>query len=181
MLVLLELFHLLLDTAAGLLGSALLLRVYLAWLRLAHHNPLVQFSWALTEWLVRPLRVMIPFRARLDWHCLAAALIVALAFVVLVRVIGFGPALDWSLLVPQALGLLAHWALYMLIVVVAIYALLSIVNPHAPLAPTFELLARPLLAPLRRMLPLVGGWDLSPMAFILIVFVLLTILDTVRL
>jgi YggT family protein len=177
MLVLFEVVRTLLDTAAGLLGGALLLRVYLSWLRLARHNPVVQFVWALTEWLVRPLRALIPVRTRLDWTCLAAALIVAMAFEALVRAMGLERR-DWSLLVPQALGLLAHWALYMAIVVVSIFALLSIVNPHAPLAPTFDLLARPLLAPFRRMLPLVGGWDLSPMAFMLIVFVLLTILDT---
>jgi YggT family protein len=180
MRVLFEIVRTLLDTAASLLGGALLLRVYLSWLRLPRHNPLVQFAWALTEWLVRPLRALIRLRARLDWTCLAAALVVAMAFEALVRAIGFERR-DWSLLVPQALGLLAHWALYMAIVVVSIYALLSIVNPHAPLAPTFELLARPLLAPFRRMLPLVGGWDLSPMIFFVIVMVMLTILDMLRL
>jgi len=180
MQVVLEILHLLLNTAAALVGSALLLRVYLSWLRIARHNPLVQFTWALSEWLVRPLRAVLPGRTRLDWPCVVAALIVALAFVALVRVTGIGPALDWPLLVPQALGLVVHWALYMLVLVVSIYALLSLVNPHAPLFPTFELLARPLLAPLRRAIPPIGGFDLSPMAFLLIVFVLLTILDTVR-
>ncbi len=186
MLVLLEIVHLLLNTAAALLGSALLLRVYLSWLHIARHNPLVQFCWALTEWLVKPLRTLLPGRTRLDWPCLVAALIVALAFVALMRATGIGstgigPALDWALLVPQALGLLVHWAFYMLILVVSIYALLSLVNPHAPLAPTFELLTRPLLAPLRRVLPPIGGFDLSPMAFVMIVLILLTILDSVRL
>ena len=173
--------QLLLQTAAALLGGALLLRVYLSWLRIAGHNPLYQFSWALTEWLARPFRALLPARTRIDWACVAAALTVALVFVLLLRLIGAGALSDWSLLVPQALGLVVHWALYMLMVLVTIYALLSLVNPHAPLAPTFDLLTRPLLAPFRRALPLVGGFDLSPAAFMLLVLVLLTVLDWARL
>jgi YggT family protein len=180
MQVLHEIVHLLLKFVADLLGSALLLRVYLSWLRLARHNPVVQFCWALTEWFVKPLRALLPARTRVDWPCLVAVLIIALVFVALIRATGIRVG-DWSLMVPQALALVIHWALYMLILVVVIYALLSLVNPHAPLAPTFELLARPLLAPLRRALPLVGGFDLSPMVFVLLVFVLMMILDSVGL
>jgi len=180
MLLLQDLLHLLLKTAADLLGSVLLLRTYLSWLRLGRHNPLVQFSWALTDWLVKPLRVLLPGRTRLDWPCLAAALVVALVFVALIRVAGIGLASSWALLAPDALALVVRWALYMLIFVVFLYALLSLVNPHAPLAPTFELLARPLLAPLRRAIPTIGGFDLTPMVFVLIVLVLLTVLESLR-
>ena len=178
-MLLLEVVHLLLNTAAALLGGALLLRVYLSWLRIASHNPLVQFSWALTEWLVKPFRALLPGRARIDWACVAAALAVALLFVLLMRLsgIGVGGGSDWAMLVPQVLRLVVKWALYMLTVLVFIYVLLSLVNPHAPLAPTFELLTRPLLAPFRRALPLVGGFDLSPIAFLLVVQILLLVLD----
>ena len=180
-MLLLGVVHLLLNTAAALLGGALLLRVYLSWLRIAGHNPLYQLSLALTEWLVKPFRLLLPGRARIDWPCVLAALAVALAFVLLMRLTGIGIALDWALLVPQVLGLLVHWALYMLTVLVFIYVLLSLVNPHAPLAPTFDLLTRPLLAPFRRAIPLVGGFDLSPIAFLVVVQILLLILDWARL
>lgn len=180
-MLLLEVVQMLLNTAAALLGGGLLLRVYLSWLRIAGRNPLFQLSWALTEWLVKPFRALLPGRARIDWACLAAALAVALAFVLLMRLIGIGATSDWALLVPQALGLIVHWALYMLTVLVFIYVLLSLVNPHAPLAPTFDLLTRPLLAPFRRALPLVGGFDLSPIAFLLVVQILLLVLDWARL
>lgn len=180
-MLLLEVVHLLLNTAAALLGGALLLRVYLSWLRIASHNPLVQFSWALTEWLVRPFRALLPGRTRVDWPCVLAALAVALVFVLLMRMARVGLVSDWALLVPQVFGLVVHWALYMLTVLVFIYVLLSLVNPHAPLAPTFDLLTRPLLAPFRRALPLVGGFDLSPIAFLLVVQILLLVLDWARL
>ena len=70
-----------------------------------------------------------------------------------------GVGFDWALLVPQVLGLVVHWALYMLTVLVFIYVLLSLVNPHAPLAPTFDLLTRPLLAPFEA--AVYGGRDVD--------------------
>src|SRR5258706_5660649 len=99
--------HLLLNTAAALFGGALLLRVYLSWVRIASHNPLVQFSWALTEWLVKPFRTLLPARTRLDWPCVAAALTVALVFVWLLCVIGLGQGPASSLLVSRQLALVA--------------------------------------------------------------------------
>jgi len=180
-MLLVEVIRLLLNTAAALLGGALLLRVYLSWLRIAGRNPLVELSFALTEWLVKPFRTLLPGRTRIDWPCVIAALAVAFVFELLMRATGIGIALDWTLLVPHVLGLLVHWALYMLTVLVFIYVLLSLVNPHAPLAPTFDLLTRPLLAPFRRFLPLVGGFDLSPIAFLIVVQILLLILDSARL
>jgi YggT family protein len=179
--MLLGIVQLLLNTAAALLGGALLLRVYLSWLRIAGHNPLVQLSWALTEWLVKPFRALLPRRTRVDWPCVAAALAVALAFVLLMRLTGIGLPLEWALLVPEVLAQVVLWALYMLMVLVFIYVLLSLVNPHAPLFPTFDLLTRPLLAPFRRLLPLVGGFDLSPIAFLVVVQILLLILGWARL
>jgi YggT family protein len=179
-MLLLGVVHLLLNTAAALLGGALLLRVYLSWLRIAGHNPLVQLSWALTEWLVKPFRALLPGRTRIDWPCVVAALALGFVFILLMRLTGIAIASDWELLVPQVLGLVVRWALYMLEVLVFIYVLLSLINPHAPLAPTFDLLTRPLLAPFRRLLPLVGGFDLSPLLFLLLVQVLLLVVDWAR-
>jgi YggT family protein len=178
-MLLLGVVHLLLNTAAALLGGALLLRVYLSWLRVAGHNPLVELSWALTEWMVKPFRALLPRRTRIDWACVVAALVLALVFVLLMRLTGIALPSDWELLVPQVLGQVVRWALYMLEVLVFIYVLLSLINPHAPLFPTFDLLTRPLLAPFRRLLPLVGGFDLSPILFLLVLQILLLVVERV--
>jgi YggT family protein len=57
-----------------------------------------------------------------------------------------------------------------------LHVVLSWVNPHAPIAPAVSMLVRPFLAPFQRALPLVGGLDLSPIAVILIVNVMLIVL-----
>jgi YggT family protein len=72
-----------------------------------------------------------------------------------------------------------HWALYLLVALVIVNAIFSLVNPHAPLAPTFDVLTRPMLAPLRRVIPPVGGFDLSPLVLILGAQVLLFLLGQV--
>lgn len=175
--VLLEIFHLIVGTVAGLLGSALLLRVYLAWLRISRTNPVALFCVALTEWLVGPLRRVLPSRGRIDGASLVGALVVALAFVFLVQWVEFDGLANWFLFLPSVLLLLIRWALYLLLFLLVVNSLLSLVNPHAPLAPTFDVLTRPMLAPLRRWIPPVGGFDLTPMVLVVLILIGLTVLD----
>jgi YggT family protein len=53
---------------------------------------------------------------------------------------------------------------------------MSWINPYAPLAPLFEQLADPLLRPVRRFIPAVGGLDLSPVVVLLGLQALLIVL-----
>lgn len=172
-----EIFRLVLGTLAGLMGSVLLLRVYLTWLRLPRSNPVAVFSVALTDWLVRPLRLVLPLRGRLDAAALLAAFLVAGVFVVLVVLVSTRGAWDWSWYVPSVLVLVTQWTLYLVMVLVFAQVAVSLFNPHAPLAPALTLLTRPLLAPLRRWIPTVGGFDLSPLVLLVVVQVLLLVLD----
>ena len=178
-MVLLDILDMLLGAAASLLGSALLLRTYLGWLRVSRSNPVGVFCVALTDWLVAPLRRVLPFAGRLDSASLAGAVLIAVAFVFLMHVLRFHGFGDWYLVVPGALLLVLHWALYLLVALVIVNALFSLINPHAPLAPTFDVLTRPVLAPLRRLIPPVGGFDLSPLVLVLGVQVLLYLLGQV--
>jgi len=172
-----EIFRLVLGTVAGLLGSALLLRAYLAWLRVSRSNPMAVFCMALTEWLAGPCRRLVGQRGRFDGASLLGALLVAAAFVFLLGLVASGGAWNWYLFLPSVLLLLIRWALYLLMLLVFANVLLSLVNPHAPLAPTFDILTRPVLAPLRRVIPPVGGFDLSPLVMIVAVQVALLVID----
>lgn len=175
--LLLEIFRLVLTAVAGLLGITLILRMYLVWLRVSRTNPLALFCIALTEWIVSPLRRILPLRGRFDAASLVAAFAIALATDFLLVVLLYGGSWHWYLLLPSVLLLLLHWALYLLMFLVIANWLLSIVNPHAPLAPIFDMLTRPILAPLRRLIPPIGGFDLSPLVLIVIVQILQLVLD----
>jgi YggT family protein len=64
---------------------------------------------------------------------------------------------------------LVEWILYGFMGLIIIEVIFSWVNPHAPLAPFVQALTDPLMRPLRRVIPLVGNIDLSPLvAFLLL-------------
>jgi YggT family protein len=83
-----------------------------------------------------------------------------------------GQSLAWDLVLIESLRQLLNWALTLVIWVTLIYVIISWVNPLAPVAPALSMLLRPLLAPIQRILPALGGIDLSPMVLLIIVYVL---------
>jgi YggT family protein len=84
------------------------------------------------------------------------------------------------LLLASALVEVARLAIHLAMLVVLVSAIFSWVNPYAPLAPFFDQLSRPLLAPFRRVIPPLGGVDLSPLVLLLALQVLLMVLDSLR-
>lgn len=177
-MLLVEIADFLLRTVAVILGVTLLGRAYMGYLGLPARNPLAQFSIALTDWLVRPLRRAVRGAGRLDVAALLAAALVAVAYIGMRFLLGgIGLASwPWTGLLLMALIELLRWALYLVLWLTLLHVVLSWVNPHAPIAPAVSMLARPFLAPFQRALPLVGGIDLSPLVVILIVNVMLIVL-----
>jgi YggT family protein len=156
----------LVKTIGGLLIMACVLRAYMHWLGLGARDPIGQFVIAITDWLVKPLRKILPAIRRFDWASLLAALLVSVVLAItFVLLSGIAPNFGWVLL--TALTFLIEEAVFLLIILVIAGAVLSWVNPHAPIAPTLNALTNPLLAPIRKVIPLVGGIDLSPMVLII--------------
>ena len=178
-MVLVDIADFLLQTIAVILGVTLLARAYITYLGMPARNPLAQVAIALSDWLVWPLRRLLPGRpGRFDAATLLAAVLVALVFVglrFLLVGVGIG-SWPWSGLLLMALIELLRWALYLVLWLTLMHVVLSWINPHAPVAPAVAILVRPFLAPFQRALPLVGGLDLSPIVVILIVNVMLIVL-----
>ncbi len=172
--MLLQILTYLLDVATGLLAGACLLRLYMQWQRVPFANPLGRLVFALTDWLVLPLRKVVPAAGRWDLASLTAALLLKLAqYLLLALLLGGSALLAW---VPvMALFGTARVAVMGLMALVIVSAVLSWVPTHSPLAHLAQRMAEPLLAPVRRVLPLLGGVDLSP----LVVLVLLQVLQIV--
>ena len=157
----------LLDIAAGLFGGACLLRMYMQYQRVPFGNPVGRFVFALTDWLVLPLRRVMPSRARVDIASLMGAFLIELAqftllWLMLAGTTSFG-------VVP----LLALFGLVRLVIsgltgLVIVYAILSWVQSDTPLVDVIDRLCAPLLRPFRRHIPMVGGIDLSPLALLVL-------------
>ena len=168
---------LIIDTIAAVLGGVLLLRF---WTQVVHVRPpqaLGQFMYQLTDWMVKPLRRALPGAGGYDWASLVGALLVIVAAVTIDLALASG--FNLSHLLVYSLLRLATWIVYGFIGLLIIEAIFSWVNPHAPLAPFIRALNYPLLRSLRRVVPLIGGIDLSPLVALLGLQIVLQIVTAV--
>lgn len=163
-------FTFVVDTVAGLFAGFLLLRFWMQAQRVRPPAGLAQSIFQITDWLVHPIRRLIPGFAGYDWASLLAVFLVAL-LATLVDVLLLG---QFSLVAIALLAILrmAQWILYGLMALLVLEAIFSWVNPHAPFAPFIRALNSPVLSPLRRLIPALGGIDFSPMIALIILQVL---------
>jgi YggT family protein len=142
-----------------------LVRFWMQALRAPARNPLAQFTMALTDFAVKPVRRLVPGLFKLD---IASLLVAWVAEVILLAILSLlqgveivnGTAL--SVLLFLALVKLLRLTVYIVMGAVLLQALLSWVNPYHPVAPFFEALSRPFLRPFQKAIPPIGGVDITP-------------------
>ena len=173
-----QILWLVIETVGSLLAVACVLRAYSHRVHLNPRNPISQFVSALTDWLVQPLRKAIAPSRTMDWASVAAAVLVATVTGLLFYLVlgGFSVPNPASVLLWAVIALI-RWTVWLAIGLVLVQAVLSWVNPYAPLAPAIQQLTAPLLAPFRRIVPLIGGVDLSPLVLILVLQILLAFVN----
>lgn len=161
------------DTIFHLFILAALVRFWMQALRAPSRNPIAQFTMALTDFAVKPLRRVIPGLWGLD----LASLIVAWSAEFLLQVIllllidapiGNNPAAVLTAVLYLALVKLIRLSVYVVMGAVFIQALLSWVNPYHPVAPFFDALTKPFLRPFQKAVPLIGGVDITPILVLIV-------------
>jgi YggT family protein len=162
----------LLDTVFGIITYALLLRFAMQWLRAPFRNPVGQALTALTDWAVKPLRRVLPGFRGIDWSTLFLAWLAQFLWLVagglLLGGAGFGGPILGMLALLACVELLKA-LLWLLIAVVFVQAVLSWIAPDGPIAGLLNALTYRFLAPIRRLVPPVGGsLDLSPLIVIVL-------------
>ena len=168
----------LIDVCFGLFTYTLLLRLLMQMLRAPFRNPLGQAVIALTDWIVKPLRRALPGFGGVDWASLVAAVLFQFAWLAALQ---FAVGRGFTALGTEAAFLLLATAialvkalLWLVIVVVFAQAILSWVAPDGPLAGVLNALTFPVLRPVRRLVPPIGGTlDLSPLIVIVVAQLLL--------
>jgi len=161
-------------TVAGFMGGVLLLRFWMQAVRVRPPNAIGEFTFQLTDWLVKPLRRIVPGVGGYDWASLIGAVLIA---------IPAGMIESWiesrfsvrSIVQILICDFLLQWIFYGLIGLILIGAAISWINPYAPMAPFIRSLTDPILRPLRRIIPLVGNVDLSPLVALLLLNILMRI------
>ncbi len=162
----------LVQAAFGLLTVALLLRFYLQWVRAPYRNPLADFVNALTDFMVRPARRVIPGLWGIDLPTLLLGwLMQLLEWLVVLQIRGFRWNHEIGITI-AALAALAVIAVVKMLVYIVLFAtllqaVLSWVNPGSPVAPLLDAMSRPFLRLFRRRIPPIGNVDLSPLFLII--------------
>jgi YggT family protein len=162
----------LLDTLLGLFTISVLLRFYMQLVGAPFYNPIAQSIVAFTNFLVRPVRRVVPPLLGLDSSTLLLAFLAQLLLQLATLWLHDYPLLLASGAAYAAIGglvlmSLVRLSVYIFLYAVLLQAILSWINPHTMMAPVLDSLTRPLLDPLRRRFG-GGGIDLSPLVVFLV-------------
>jgi YggT family protein len=164
-----------LQTLGSLYLLIVLMRFVLQLVRANFYNPLCQFVVKATQPLLKPLRRIIPSLFGLDMSSLVLAILVQLALMALTLLLTYGTTgnplqlLIWSLIGVTALFL----NIFFFAMIISV--ILSWVAPgsHNPGAELVNQICEPALAPFRRIVPNLGGLDISP----ILAFMVLKLID----
>lgn len=154
----------LVELVFGLYIYAVLLRLIFQLVRADFYNPIAQIVVKITDPALRPLRRFIPGFAGLDIASLALVVILQIVNLVLVLVIsGHIPAIAGVPIMTVAELLTKLY--YIFLVAIIIQAVISWINPAAytPITQLLYSLTNPLLKPVQKHIPPIGGLDLSPL------------------
>jgi len=174
-------FMIILSAVYWLLMPAALLRFYMQLLAVSFRNPVGQFVRAITDWIILPLRRIFK-GAGYDWASLIAAYLFELLYIFL----GSAAQLNFAAymtpvgvtrwLIAGVFGMAAT-ILAVMIGMLVIYCVLSwVVRDRNVVADILTVMVAPWLRPVRRYMPLIGGFDLSPIVLGVILQILYVVL-----
>lgn len=179
-----SLLYMVVDAVLSFFTLSLVARQFMQWSRAPFRNPLGQFIFATSDWAVLPLRRKLGAGiGKLDIACLLPAWLLQTLLVSLQMLLRGGFADNGNLggmmagMWGAGLVELLRMGFHVLTGAVLLSAILSWVNPYSPVAPVVNALVQPYLRPIQRVIPLVGGVDLSPMVLLLAIQVILTLLS----
>jgi YggT family protein len=183
--MLMQIVSFLLEVAFGLLAGSCLMRLFMQRLRVPFGNPVGRFVMAVSNWIVLPLRRALPGVLGWDTASAVSALLLAfthqILFFALAQALGSGYGFNLAALAVLAVFELLRLVLNGIFSLLVVGAVLSWVRVDSPIGDVVDHLSAPLLRPLRRVIPLVGGIDLSPLAAIVLVQIALMVLNGVQL
>ena len=168
----------LIKTLFGIYEIIILLRFLMQMVRADFYNPISQFVVKATSLPLKPLRRIVPGWAGMDIASLILLLMVIIIELLLLSLIA-------NLPMPSAIGLIALAIVELLKLTINVFmfsviilAILSWVSPggYNPVANLLYQITAPLMRPARRMLPPMGGLDLSPMVVIIVLYLMILLL-----
>jgi len=153
------------ETLLSLALFVVLLRLFLQWSRADFRNPFSQAVVRFTNPLVMPLRRILPPVGRIDTASVVSVVIVAMIEVWILFELHGDETPTLVVWVREAAIEIVRTTLWTYFYAIFIYALLSFIAPggYSPAQSLLTSLCEPVLRPVRRLIPSIGGLDLSPL------------------
>jgi len=153
------------ETLLSLALFVVLLRLFLQWSRADFRNPFSQAVVRFTNPLVMPLRRILPPVGRIDTASVVSVVIVAMVEVWILFELHGDETPTLVVWVREAAIEIVRTTLWTYFYAIFIYALLSFIAPggYSPAQSLLTSLCEPVLRPVRRLIPSIGGLDLSPL------------------
>ena len=176
----------LLNVVLNTLSMMFLLRFVMQLFKTSFNNPIGQIVITLTDFAVKPARKIIPSWGKIDLSTLLLAFVAQLLLqLAMLWLSGFPMSVAPNAIWPSIIGLsiigLIRAVLDLFFYAILLQAILSWVNPHTPISGVLESLTKPILAPIRRIVPMANGIDFSPIvALILLQMVNISVLPSIN-
>lgn len=148
----------------------LLLRLLLPWLGADFRNPIAQAILKITSPVILPLRRIIPSAGRIDTATILVAFIVQYVLILLILLM-YGMTASFGAIALTAIVDLVLLTLRLFVFAIIIRVIVSWIAPggHNPALAIIHTLTDRVLMPFRRIIPPLGGLDLSPLLAIILI------------
>ncbi|MET1218709.1 MAG: YggT family protein [Glaciecola sp.] len=173
--------YFLIDTLFNLYLMVVILRLWLQFVRADFYNPFSQFVVKATQPVIGPLRRVIPSLGKFDTATFAFALLIAVSKVALISALFSSSAFNpIGVFIVGSIALLKQ-ALSLMFWMLILRAILSWISQGGnPIEMVIAQLTEPFLAPIRRIIPPLGGLDLSVLiAIIALQFIQILLQDVI--
>jgi YggT family protein len=166
------------DTLLWLLTLAFLLRFLFQLVRADFRDPMADAIVRVTNWLVMPLRRVLPPIRKVDTATVAAVLLITAVRSYINMALNGVSITDWELFLRITVVELLDLVLKVYLFALLLYWLTSFVSPggYAPGLRLLGQLCEPVLKPVRRMIPPIGQIDFSVLWVSILIGALLVLL-----
>lgn len=154
---------LIINTLFSIYILAVMLRFILQWARADFYNPLSQLLVKITNPPLKPLRRLIPGWGGVDFASIVLMVVLkAIELSLIMLISGFSAGI--GLLILTSVSELVSLAIMLFIGMIIVSVILSWIGPGAqnPMVSLLYQVTEPVLRPFRRIIPPIGGLDLSP-------------------
>ena len=165
----------LINTLFDLYLFILIVRIILVWVKSDYFNPAVQFITKCTNFLIIPLRRFIPNFHRLETATVVLVLVLEMSKFLLISLLSYRtPALLGLILLAAAdsLKLIIQTFFYAIL----LQAILSWVQPRSSINYLLYQFTSPIMRPIHRLVPPIGGIDISPIPALILLQLLIIVL-----